>query len=91
MSSDFQLQDYIREINVVAQENKVSTSEAVDMFVVNLTTMKPHYPGADNLNFHILGQQWNKLLSKQKVAQKAEVKKQVTKNTRSSRPRAIED
>lgn len=91
MSSDFQLQNYIREINAMAQENKVSTEEAVDMFVTNLVTMKPHYPGADNLNFHALGQQWNSLLSKQKVAQKAEVRKQVAKSTRSSRSRMSED
>ena len=91
MQSDFQLQDYVQEINAMAQENKVSSTQAVEMFVTNLIVMKPHFPGANNLNFHDLGQQWNKLLSKQKVAQKTEVLKMVARGTRSSRSRTSED
>lgn len=91
MSSAFNLSDYLPEINAVATANKLEPDDAVDKFVVNLTTMSGHYSGADSLNFRELGQQWNKLLSKQKVAQKAEVKKMIRKGTRSSRSRSTSE
>ena len=91
MSSTFNLSDYLPEINAVATANKLEPEDAVDKFVVNLTTMSGYYPGADSLNFRELGQQWNKLLSKQKVAQKAEVKKMICKSSRSSRSRSTSE
>ena len=91
MSATVNLSDYLPEINAVATTNKLEPEDAVDKFVVNLTTMSGYYPGAESLNFRELGQQWNKLLSKQKVAQKAEVKKMIRKGTRTTRGRTLSE
>lgn len=65
----FNLADYSGEIRSIAEYAKVSATEAVQLFITNLTTMREFYPGAP-LNYHSLGQQWNKLLSAEKVEQK---------------------
>lgn len=73
MAADkFQLSMYTSHILKVAEENKCSTEVALQHFIANLTTMREHYKGASELNYHELGQHWNKLLSKEKVEQKAE-------------------
>lgn len=81
----FNLKDYVRDIQSIATENNCTWEQAVDKFIVNLTTMKPHYKGADDINFHELGQHWNRLKYKEKNAQKAAVLQQTPKSTRVTR------
>lgn len=69
----FQLSDYTAHIKKIADAGNLSVETATQRFIANLTTMKEHYPGASELNYHQLGQQWNKLRSPEKVAQKADV------------------
>lgn len=68
----FQLSTYTPQILRVAEANQCAPEVALQRFIENLATMKEHYKGASELNYHELGQQWNKLLSREKVAQKAE-------------------
>lgn len=75
----FQLSMYTSQILRIADENKCTNDVALQYFITNLTTMKEHYTGASELNYHEIGQQWNKLLSKEKVAQKAETKTRLMK------------
>ena len=75
----FQLSTYTPHILQIAEEHKVDVDTALQYFIINLTTMKEHHKGAQNLNYHELGQQWNKLLSKEKVAQKADTKARLSK------------
>lgn len=79
----FQLNNYTHQILRIADRQGCTTDVALQCFIANLTTMKEHYEGADGLNYHELGQQWNKLLSKEKVAQKAETRARLTKYPRS--------
>lgn len=74
MAEKFNLVNHTHDILKMASANESMTPEtAAQCFIANLTTMKEHYKGCPHINFHELGQQWNKLLSKEKVAQKAEV------------------
>lgn len=82
---DFKLENYIEPIKAIARHNNVSASTAVDQFVTNLIIMREHYKGAPELNYHALGQQWNSLLSDEKIRQKNEVLKLVNTETRSTR------
>ena len=75
----FNLTDYIPQIKEVASANGVSVEDAMEMFVVNLITMKNHYKGCEQLNFHVLGQQWNSLTSDTKVQQKRDVETMFTR------------
>ena len=68
----FQLSAYTTHVLRIADTQKCTVEVALQCFIANLTTMKEHYKGCPELNYHELGQQWNKLLSKEKVAQKAE-------------------
>lgn len=81
----FDLKNFIPEIQVTAEQCKCSFEQAVDKFIVNLTTMKEHYPSAKNLNFHELGQHWNKLPYKVKNTQKSEVLQRAPKAARVAR------
>ena len=73
MIEKFNLVNYTNYILKLAAVNENMTVEvALQCFIANLTTMKEHYEGCPDLNYHELGQQWNKLLSKEKVSQKAE-------------------
>lgn len=73
MAEKFNLVNHTHDILKMATANENMNPEvAMQCFIANLTTMKEHYTGCSHLNYHELGQQWNKLLSKEKVAQKAE-------------------
>ena len=73
MAEKFNLANHTHNILKMAAANEgMTVEEALNRFVVNLVTMKEHTNGCPDLNFHELGQQWNKLLSKERVAQKAE-------------------
>lgn len=73
MAEKFNLINHTHDILKMAADNdQMSPETALQCFIANLTTMKEHYSGCPELNFHELGQQWNKLLSKEKVAQKHE-------------------
>lgn len=85
----FNLTDYVDSIHGIATANKVSYPEAVYQFITNLTVMREVNKGAPNINFHTLGQEWNKLLYKEKLSQKtAALKADVT--TRRMNRRASE-
>lgn len=80
----FNLVDHTTNILKLYDANQSMTIEvAVQCFIANLTTMKEHYPGCPDINFHELGQQWNRLLSREKVAQKAETLARMKKYSRS--------
>lgn len=79
MEDKFQLRNYTPQIRKIAEANEWSTDLALQKFVENLTTMKEHYKGASELNYHELGQQWNRLLSKEKVAQRADTQARLSK------------
>ena len=81
----FNLTNYTSEIQSIATTCKCSAEAAVDKFIVNLATMHEHHKGASELNFHELGQQWNKLGYKEKNKQKAAALQQVAKARRASR------
>ena len=73
MTEKFNLVNHTTNILKIAAANEGMTIEvALQCFIANLTTMREHYKGCPDLNYHVLGQQWNKLLSKEKVVQKAE-------------------
>ena len=78
----FNLSDYTQEVLKIAEANGVAVDVAFQCFVANLATMKEHYKGASHLNYHQLGQQWNKLLNNEKLAQKAEAKARLSKYSR---------
>ena len=75
----FNLNDYTAHVLRIADIQKCTVDVALQCFVANLTTMKEHYEGASDLNYHELGQRWNKLLSRDKVAQKAEARERLSK------------
>ena len=64
----FNLEDYLSEIRTVG----------LDKFIVNLAVMKEQNPGAPKLNFHELGQAWNKLPSDERIAQREKVTRMLT-------------
>lgn len=86
MPEKFNLVNYTTHILKIAAANPNMTVEvALQCFIANLITMKEHYEGCPDLNYHELGQQWNQLLSKEKVAQKAETLARLQKYPRGGR------
>lgn len=86
MPEKFNLVNHTTHITKLAAANpQMSIEVALQCFIANLTTMKEHYEGCPELNYHELGQQWNKLLSKEKVAQKAETLARLQKYPRGGR------
>lgn len=86
MPEKFNLVNHTTHILKIAAANpSMSVEVALQCFIANLTTMKEHYEGCPDLNYHELGQQWNKLLSKEKVAQKAETLARLQKYPRGGR------
>ena len=83
MTEKFNLVDHTNNILKIAAKNQMTAEVALQCFITNLTTMKEHYEGCPELNYHALGQQWNRLLSKEKVAQKAETLARLKKPVRS--------
>ena len=68
----FNLEDYLSEIRAVG----------LDKFIVNLAVMKEQNPGAPKLNFHELGQVWNKLPSDERIAQREKVARTLSRSSR---------
>ena len=86
MAEKFNLSNHTHNIMKLAAANDdMSIEVALQCFIANLTTMKEHYEGCPDLNYHELGQQWNKLLSKEKVAQKSETLARLQKYPRGGR------
>ena len=75
----FNLSAYTQEVLQIAEKNNISIEEAMHRFLANLAVMSEHYKGASNLNYHELGQKWNKLLNQEKIEQKAEFKARLSK------------
>lgn len=75
----FELQNYIKEIHDIGVENKVSDSDALGMFIINLNAMRSFYKGAPELNFRELGQKWGALPFEKKNSQRAAVAKLMQK------------
>ena len=67
----FNLEDYLSEIRAVE----------LDKFIVNLAVMKEQNPGAPKLNFHELGQAWNKLPSDERIAQREKVARTLSRSS----------
>lgn len=83
MSEKFNLVNHTTHILRIADATEgLSVEVALQHFIENLTTMKEHHKGCPELNYHALGQEWNKLLSKEKVAQKAETLARLSKYSR---------
>ena len=78
----FQLSNYMQEIKSIASTNGCTSEVALNYFLVNLTTMHEHYQGASELNYHQLGQDWNRLTSREKVAQKKDALSTLAKSSR---------
>ena len=78
----FNLSDHVADVYKLAEANKVSVEEALYQFLTNLAVMKEQFKGTPELNYHQLGQAWNKLLSKEKVAQKAEMQALLKRGTK---------
>ena len=70
----FRLSDYCSEMQKIASENKCTLEVAMQLMIANLATMKEHYKGASNLNYHELGQSWNSLKGDERNAQKEEAR-----------------
>lgn len=86
MPEKFSLVEHTNNILQIAAANEnMSVETALQCFIANLSTMKEHYKGCPSLNYHELGQRWNKLLSAEKVAQKAEVLARLQKYPRGGR------
>lgn len=85
MPEKFNLVDYTTHILKLATTNSCTVEVALQRFIANLTTMKEHYEGCPELNYHELGQRWNKLLSRDKVAQKSETLARLQKYPRGGR------
>ena len=86
MAEKFNLINHTTHIMSLAAANDgMSVETALQCFIANLATMKEHYKGCPELNYHELGQQWNKLLSAEKVAQKAETLARLQKYPRGGR------
>lgn len=71
----FNLEDYLSEIRTVG----------LDKFIINLAVMKEQNPGAPKLNFHELGQAWNKLPSDERIAQKEKVARMLSRSSRATK------
>ena len=84
---NFRLYDYLKEIKGIAEANNCGAAQAVDLFVVNLTTMSDHHKGAPNLNFRELGQAWNRLGYRERNKQKEAATVAVAKEIRMPRAR----
>ena len=86
MPEKFSLIEHTNNILQIAAANEnMSVETALQCFIANLSTMREHYKGCPNLNYHELGQRWNKLLSAEKVAQKAEALARLQKYPRGGR------
>lgn len=80
---EFTLMSYERAIRNYASKNNVGAQEALNRFVYNLAIMRPHFEGFDDsVDFRQLGQQWNKLSSEKRLAQKDKVMAQVARPTK---------
>ena len=73
--SKFNLENYLLEIRAVG----------LDKFIVNLAVMKEQNPGAPKLNFHELGQAWNKLSSDERIAQREKVARVLSRSSRATK------
>lgn len=70
MASTFKLQEHATAIRGIAKRHECGAAEAVEKFIINLNTFSEHYPGAPEVDYRILGQQWNALSYKDKNKQK---------------------
>lgn len=71
----FNLSNYMSEIRAVS----------LDKFLINLAVMKEQNPGASQLNFHELGQEWNKLPSAERLEQRETVERMLNRPSRTNR------
>lgn len=64
------LSDYEKELRMYMAQDDMTPERAVNHFITNLLVMKEQYPVAPNVNFHELGQSWNRLPSEERNRQK---------------------
>ena len=66
---------YIWSIFDIAKENDVDIGAGKDMFLANLEQKKAVYHGADNLDYAVLGAEWENMDEKDKTAQRETYRK----------------
>lgn len=67
----FNLTDYEKDIRTGATSAKVAPEEAMNQFIYNLVIMRDHYKiFPSEIDFRVLGQQWNRLSSDTRNNQK---------------------
>lgn len=76
------LLDYTTEVRAIATKGKTDLTTAVDMFITNLTTMREFNAGTGTLNYHTLGQAWNKLKYSEKLEQRKQMYTDLSSTTR---------
>lgn len=77
----FSLKNYVSDIRNIATKHGVPEEKAVSMFVLNLNVMREQFSGASSsVNYHTLGQEWSKLPSGQRLQQKKEVLRELSKS-----------
>ena len=72
---------YIWSIFDLGKTNNVDIGVAKDLFLANLTQKKAVYPGADELDYAALGEEWEALSTKEQTAQR-EAYRQITAVTK---------
>lgn len=81
----FELKSYEREIRNYMNTNKVDAAESLNRFIFNLRVLRDHYEGfGPDINFRDVGQQWNKLTSDTRNAQKTSMLKILSRPRTSS-------
>lgn len=83
----FELTDYTNQIATMANAYGVGAVDAVDNFIVNLSTLSDHFKGAPELNFRELGQKWNALGYKVRNQQRLNAITSVSKKIEMPKPR----
>lgn len=78
----FQLSDYLSEINAICRKEGCTKTAAVDRMVFNLNTFNEYNVGTKTLNYHVLGQLWGNLPCAQKIAQVKQAKELIMRKGR---------
>lgn len=78
----FNLSKYETELRAYMSRTDKTPEQVVSDFITNLAVMKEQYPFSDNLNFHTIGQAWNRLMSDIRIQQRQEAVAMLQRSTR---------
>lgn len=77
----FTLLDYEKEIKDYMRKTNTTAEEATSQFIYNLAVLRPHFDKFNSqVDFRLLGQRWNNLMSDVRNQQRAAVIKNLTRN-----------